>query len=44
VLYALEPHADTPRQAPQEAALLVVQALQKQVPPLVKDQTVAQAQ
>ena len=43
-LYALEPHEDTPRQAPQEEALLLVQTLQRQVPPLVEDQAVAQAQ
>jgi len=43
-LYALEPHEDTPRQASQEVALLLVQTMQRQVPPLVEDQTVAQAQ
>jgi len=43
-LYALEPHEDTPRQTPQEAALLLAQTLQRQVSPLVEDQTVAQAQ
>jgi len=40
---ALEPHEDAPRQAPQQAALLLPQALRRQVPPLVEDQVVAQA-
>jgi len=36
-LYALEPHEDAPRQAPQEAALLLALTLRRQVPPLVED-------
>jgi len=43
-LYLLGPHEDAPSQAPREAALLLAQALQRQVPPLVEDKAVAQAQ
>jgi len=42
-LYALEPHGDALRQVPQEAVLLLAQALWRQMPPLVEDQAVAQA-
>jgi len=43
-LYTLEPHDDAQQQAPQEAALLLTQTLWRQVPQLVEDQAVAQAQ
>jgi len=43
-LYALKPHDDLQQQAPQEKALLMTQALQREVPPLVKDQALVQAQ
>jgi len=43
-LFALEPHDDAQQQAPSEEALLTTQALRRQVPPLVEDQAVAQAQ
>jgi len=43
-LCALEPHDDAQQQAPHEEALLLTQALRRQVPPLVEDQAVAQAQ
>jgi len=39
-----ESHEDAPRQATQEAALLLAQALRRQVPPLAEDQAVVQAQ
>jgi len=43
-LYALEPHDDAQQQAPQEEALLLTQALWRQVQTLVEDQAVAQVQ
>jgi len=43
-LYALEPHDDAQQQAPQEKALMLTQALHRQVPPLAEDQAVAQVQ
>ena len=43
-LYALEPHDDAQQQAPQEEALLLTQALWRQVQPMVEDQAVAKAQ
>jgi len=43
-LYALEPHDAAQQQAPQEEALMLTQALRRQVPPLAEDQALAQAQ
>jgi hypothetical protein len=43
-LYALESHDDAQQQAPQEEDLILTQALRRQVPPLVEDQAVSQAQ
>jgi len=43
-LYVLEPHDDAQQQAPQEEALLLTQALWRQVQPQVEDQAVAQSQ